>query len=419
MAPAVTDARTERADDLTSPGQTDSGPVLVTSFQADVLDTGAIHDKLVQLWADLGGPPHGGNAPGEMVAETNAGGGGVMRANTLNLLAVARTERNATLITDAVARLRDFLPSRTIIMLMHDGGTGHRFDVRLELKQQQSVDEAPSPHFETITIRAENGEIESLSSLVSPLLVAELPDILWWPGGNFSGNPLFLDLQRIVDRVIVDSAQLGRDASGVASLRDLIDTDQTNGPIVGDFTWLRLAPWRQLIAQFFDPPDVQESLATIEEIVISYADVRSDGSSGFASALLTVGWLASRLGWEIVDPLERRRAGGWSAPLRAPSGRRGREISLRLLPDPSPHARFSLRNVRINAGGDAPGTFSIERSDEDDLITSSETQTVPRVSRMVYARRPTDEQMLGEELQRFGHDPIFEEALAFATKLLP
>lgn len=408
---------------MTSTGRTVSGPVLAMSFQTDVLDTGAIHDKLTQLWADLGGPPHGGNAPGEMVAETSAGGGGVMRANTLNLLAVARTEKDARLITDAVARLRDFLPSRTIILLTQgqedENARGRGFDVRLELKEQYGDGSGRTPHFETITIEAGTVDVDSLSSLVSPLLVAELPDILWWPGGDFSANPLFVDLQRIVDRIIVDSAQLGRDAAGVASLRDLIDTDEANAPIVGDFTWLRLAPWRQLIAQFFDPPDVQESLQSIEELSISYADTRSDGSSGFASALLSVGWLASRLGWEILDPLERRKAGGWSAPLRATSGGRGREISLRLTPDKSPHARFSLRNVQIVAGGDAPGTFVIERSDEDDLITTSETRTIPRVSRMVYARRPTNEQMLGEELHRFGHDSIFEEALAFATKLLP
>ncbi len=403
--------------------QTDTVPVVRTSFETDTLDTGIIYDKLNHLWSAIGGPEGGGNATGEMVAETRAGGGGVMRATTLNLLAVARTANDAQLITDTVARLRDFLPSRTIILLTHDHQeeepSARRFNVVLELREQHVDPGATVPHFETVTIEASTDDGGSLASLVSPLLVAELPDILWWPSGDFSRNPLFLDLQRIVDRVIVDSAQLGRDVAGVASLRALMDTDEANAPIVGDFTWLRLAPWRQLIAQFFDPPDVQECLATIEEITISYADIRSDGSSGLASALLTVGWLASRLGWEILDPLERRRAGGWTAPLRAQSNGRGREISLRLLPDKSPQARFSLRKVQIVSGGNAPGTFTIERSDEDDLVTSSETRTIPLVSRMVYAKRPTNEEMLDEELRRFGHDYIFEEALSFATKLLP
>ena len=397
-------------------------PVLITSFQANVLDTGAIYDELNRLWSELGGPRHGGDGPGEMVAEPHFGGGGLMRANTLNLLAVARNEREANLITTCVAHLRDFLPSRTIILVTRPAVEGEHssvYDVSLQLNEQHTGGDEPALRFETITITAAMEDFGHLSSLVSPLLAAELPDFLWWPGNDFVTNPLFDDLQDIVDRVIVDTAQLGNDASGVAAIRDLLENEEARAPMLGDFTWLRLGPWRQLIAQFFDPPDVQQCLSTIDQVTISYADSRQDGSTGFASALLTVGWLASRLGWEIMDPLEKRKTGGWSAPLRAVDANgRGREINLRLLPDPSPQARFSLRHVEILSGGEHSGKFRIERTDEDDMITSSETANVPFVSRMVYAKRPTDEMMLGEELQRFGHDRTFEEALTFATKLL-
>jgi len=404
--------------------RTEQTPVLATSFQTDVLDTGLIHDELNRLWSELGGPPQGGGATGEMVAEPHFGGGGLMRANTLNLLAVARNERDAGLITASISRLHDFLPSRTIILVtrapaVHGDDDVSPYDVYLQLIEQHIGTDAPPLRFETITITVGIHEMGHLSSLVSPLLAAELPDFLWWPGNDFVDNPLFEDLQQIVDRVIVDSAQLGNDTSGVAAMRELLESDDTNSPHIGDFTWLRLAPWRQLIAQFFDPPDVQLCLASIEEVTISYADVREDGSSGLASALLTVGWLASRLGWEIMDPLEKRRAGGWSAPLRASANGRGREIALRLLPDKSPHARFSLRHVEITSSGDQPGTFRVERTDADDLVTSSQTKTVPLVSRMVYAKRPTNENMLGEELQRFGRDRTFEEAITFATRMLP
>jgi hypothetical protein len=53
------------------------------------------------------------------------------------------------------------------------------------------------------------------------------------------------------------------------------------------------------------------------------------------------------------------------------------------------------------------------------MVTSSETSTVPFVSRMVYARRPAVEQMLLEELQRFGHERTYEEAAMSALGLLP
>lgn len=395
-------------------------PVLATSFTSERLDTGAIHDELNRLWSLLGGPPKGGDGPGEMVAERHFGGGGLIRANTLNLVAVARNQREADLITRTVSLLHDFLPSRTIILLtnqQNDDST--HFEVDLQLNEQFSGDEAPSLHFETITISTGKSQWKHLPSLVSPLLGAELPDFLWWPGGDFVNNALFQDFHDLADRIVIDSADLGNDVIGLTALRSLFIGDTENDPIFGDFTWIRLASWRQLIAQFFDPPEVQKSLSSIEEVTISYADLRDDGSSGLAAAILTVGWLASRLGWEISEPLERRKAGGWTAPLRATDGQKPREIALRLLPDRSPQAMFSLRHVEILAGGENPGRFRVERTDNDDMVTSSETATVPHVSRMVYARRPSVENMLGEELQRFGHDRTYEDAVAITLGLLP
>ncbi len=397
-------------------------PVLATTFESATLDTGAIHDELNRLWGQLGGPTHGGEWPGEMVADSHFGGGGLMRANTLNLVAVAHNLRDAELITDTISRMHDFLPSRTIILIAQDrdeASNDGMFNVQLELKEQVTGKDVPSLHFETITIAAGRDQLANLPSLVSPLLSAELPDFLWWPAGDFATNTLFGELQELIDRAVIDSAQLGNDITGLTVLRSLFGESDDDAPIFGDFTWLRLAPWRQLIAQFFDPPDVQDCLSTIEEVTISYADLRDDGSSGLAAAVLTVGWLASRLGWEVVEPLERRKAGGWTAPIRATDGERPRDISLRLLPDRSPHAMFSLRHVEILAGGQHPGKFRIERTDADDMVTSSQTETVPYVSRMVYAKRPTSVTMLGEELQRFGHERIYEEAVAMTLGLLP
>lgn len=397
-------------------------PLLATSFQSSTLDTGAIHDELNRLWGQLGGPPEAGQGFGEMVAEPHFGGGGLMRANTLNLVAVAHNQRDAHLIMATISRLTDFLPSRMMILIAQERKPDedeNLFDVHLQLNEQITGKDVPALHFESITIAAGPAQLANLPSLVSPLLSAELPDFLWWPAGDFASNVLFGELQELVDRAVIDSAQLGNDVTGLTVLRSLFGEAEDDAPIFGDFTWLRLAPWRQLVAQFFDPPDVQECLTSIEEVTISYADLREDGSSGLAAAVLTVGWLASRLGWEVIEPLERRKAGGWTAPLRAQDGGRAREISLRLLPDRSPYALFSLRHIEILSGGRNPGTFRIERTDADDMVTSSQTETVPYVSRMVYARRPTTDKMLGEELQRFGHDRVYEEAVAKTLRLLP
>jgi glucose-6-phosphate dehydrogenase assembly protein OpcA len=399
-------------------------PVLASAWQSDALDTGTIHDELNRLWAQLGGPRHGGDAPVEMVAEQHFGGGGLMRANTLNLIAVANDMREVSLIQETIAGLHDFLPSRTIILITHDGYdpegevTGPRYDVRAELTEQIGVDEEANLRFEVITIGADRRELGHLASLVTPLLAADLPDFLWWPGGDFARSSLFDDLLPVVDRLIVDTAHLGREIQALASLRGII-AEESGSPIVGDFTWLRLEPWRQLIAQFFDPPDVQKSLQTIDQVTINYAETRQDGSSGLAAALLTAGWFGSRLGWEAIDALERQKRGGFWAPLRSSEDGRSRDIELRLIPDISPHARFSLRRVTLVATGDAPGTFMVERTDGDDIITTSETPDNPAVSRMVYSQRPDSGDMIGQELQRFGPDEFYEEAVRWAVRLIP
>lgn len=396
-----------------------NAPVLQTSWDTDALDTGAIHDELNRLWAEIGGPRHGGDAPGERVADAHFGGGELMRANTLNLIAVADDEDIARMITTTVSHLSDFLPSRTIIFITApDAPRQSTWHVEVRLNEGETKGGGAPIHFETITISVDPKMSGHLASLVSPMLISELPTFLWWPTGDFVGNALFDDIVAIVDRLIVDSARLGNDARAVAQMRTLLDDE--DDPRLGDFTWIRLEPWRQLIAQFFDPTEVQASLDHISQVNIAYAERRQESGSGFAAALLIVGWLGSRLGWQVIEPLEPRKAGGWTVPMiaRNETGK-ARDIQIRLTPDPSPDAKFSVRSVELVAVGEHDGVFRIMRTDKDDLITSSETSVAPYMSRMVYSRRKSTVEMLGDELQNFGSDPVFEDAIRLATRLLP
>lgn len=406
----------------TMPGPT-SQPLYVTEWTTDSIDTGAIYDAVAKLWEQVGGVQDRPRGFDEIDPDVAGYGGGLMRATTLNLVAVAPSEKAAELIARSVGRLKDFLPSRTVILVLHAPEDGTQdtipYSVRVELRDQAPAGQRKDAglKFETITIGADAREAGRLASVVSPLLMSELPSYLWWPSGDFARSPLFQDLLAIVNRLIVDSAQLGRDVRGVAALRNLVDADFHHA-VIGDFTWLRLGAWRQLIAQFFDGDDSQGSLETIDAVTVAYADTREDGSSGLASALLVVGWLGSRLGWEAIDPLDQRAGASW-VPLLARNGDRQRTVQVRLISDKSAMAKFSLRSVELVASGEHPGVYKVERTDEDDLITSSELPTMPLVSRMVYSKRPDNELMLAEELQRLVPDRVFEDALRFATKLLP
>lgn len=397
-----------------------TSPVLSTSWDTDSLDTGAIHDELGQLWTELSTRQREPLPHAEDVSEHRlVSGNNMMRANTLNLIAVAKTQDIAEMITSTVAQLRDFLPSRTVVFIT-DPSIEHELDwqVNISLHEGLTVGDSPSIFFESITIHANPSLSPNLASIVAPLMMAELPTFLWWPSGDFEGSAVFNDLVELTDRLVIDSARLGSDARAISQARTLLDDE--DDPLVGDFTWLRLQPWRTLLAQFFDPLETRAALDEISRVNIAYAEVREDNGSGFAAALLTVGWLASRLGWEIIDQLEPRKSGGWTAFMKATNAEgRARNIQIRLTPDASRKARFSLRSVELVANGPSEGVFRIMRTDKDDLITSSETAHAPYVSRMVYSRRDSNVELLGEELQRFGADKVFEDSIRLAVQLIP
>ncbi|MCO5217350.1 MAG: glucose-6-phosphate dehydrogenase assembly protein OpcA [Thermomicrobiales bacterium] len=392
--------------------------VVRRNWDADVVDTGHIHDEFNKMWAEVT-PTRIVSGPYGEERLTGHNAPDIMRANTLNLVSVADSLEIAGMILQTISQLKDFIPSRTIIIIndpnLERPKTWH---IDLQINETLTKDDSHGIQFETITIWTDQSSAGVLSSIVGPLLVAELPTFLWWPSGEFSHNAIFDDLALIADRLVFDSARLGYDAHAVADYRTLID--EPTDPIIGDFTWLRLAPWRQLIAQFFDPLATQKSLESIDSVSIAYAQDRQDHGSGFAAALLTLGWIGSRLGWEVIEPLEARKVGGWTAFMAATdSSGRAHEVQIRLTPDSTPGAKFSLRSVEIVTNDGTAGHYVIQRTDQDDLVTSSETATTPYVSRMVFSRRHSTVEMLGQELQRFGPDRVFEESIRLATQLLP
>ncbi|MBA3337494.1 MAG: glucose-6-phosphate dehydrogenase assembly protein OpcA [Chloroflexia bacterium] len=407
---------------VTRKAPTGARAVLAATWQARVLDTGAVQDELTRLWAELGDPGCGGDGAGEVLDAHPRSGSGAMltRANTLNLLAVANSDAEATRVETAIHHLTDFYPSRAIIFHTHavpDDQRGGGLDVRVALLEQAALRNRPVVRFESITVSADSSRADHLASVASPLLVAELPDFLWWPGDSPSRNSLFTDLAGLVDHLIVDTASFADQPRELAFLAKLARASD-NAFVISDFAWARLAPWRQLTAQFFDMVAVQPCLDCLDEVAIDYAVSSDDMVSGFSAALLAASWLATRLGWESIDRLEPS-GGGWWAPLRAHTGSRRRDVTLRLRPGTSETAVHSLSNLKLTARGEAAGTFAIERISEPALTTSSETPTMPKVSRMVYTRPFDDAVLLGNELSDFNRDRVFEEALNFAATLLP
>ena len=147
-----------------------------------------------------------------------------------------------------------------------------------------------------MVLTADDSRLGHAASLLAPLLLPDLPTVLWLPDPAAPvPDPLLLER---AEQILVDSTGDG------VSLRSLVSL--AGSARVHDLTWGRLEFWRAATAAAFEPPERRELLPRVTDL-----EVRYEGD-GLTPALLLAGWIshASRLA-----PREDRA--GWRTCPRA------------------------------------------------------------------------------------------------------
>ena len=148
---------------------------------------------------------------------------------------------------------------------------------------------------ETVEIDMGPDHLLGLETIVDPVVVSELPTVLWCPHGH---DDALYALRGMTDVMLLDSADLPDADVGLARAQG-----ELKAAYVVDLAWLRTTPWRERLAASFDPPARRQSLSAIEGFTIRHQ------SSSTASALLLAGWLASRLNWDTRPLVPQNGAG--------------------------------------------------------------------------------------------------------------
>jgi glucose-6-phosphate dehydrogenase assembly protein OpcA len=382
------------------------------SWQAATIDANAVHKTLLRLWGELSDERRAATGRPRRDADS-----AFMRTRTINLIGIADDVMEAERISETITSLSEFFPSRSVILARKPPPT-----LKAGLAVKLAVEEIPSNRtrtpirFETITVSAAGRE-ELLASVASPVLVPELPDFVWYPNGTFADSSLLGELIDITDRLIVDSSQAADPTRAMRFLASVVAGPRDGELHLSDMAWTRLMPWRQMIAQFFDHGVAQGSLDLIDDVTITFGGPDENGRSGLTAALLMAGWLCTRLGWRAPGEELVRARDGWRLTLRAGQRGRSREVIVMLKQCDSEVAGPCLGMVTIEAGGDNPGLYRVERVSSDSIETTSELAS--KVSRVVYVRNLDDAKLLSLELRVFGSDAIYHQALDFAASLWP
>jgi len=106
--------------------------------------------------------------------------------------------------------------------------------------------------------------------------VPEIPTALVWLGRVHVDDPVFADLANDAHRIILDS-----EYTSIGSLLHVCSwaRKQANRPQVADLAWVRLASWQELLARFFDPPDVRHLANKVTKVRLFY-DKYAGGPNG-------------------------------------------------------------------------------------------------------------------------------------------
>jgi len=265
---------------------------------------------------------------------------------------------------------------------------------------------------EYITLSGTAEALERIGGVITELTISNLPTFLWWKATPGSSHPLFKRLTSYCDSTIIDSSSFNDPESDLDCVGKIIDQDIT----LADLNWRRLAPWQELSAEAFDPPERRAEIYEVDKVTIDYQ------KGNQTQALMFLGWLASRLSW---TPVAYDKEGGDYDIRRVKfiSDRDQQAIEAELAAIPTadfqevPGDLISLRLTSTNLDADCctvlcSSTTGCMRMEAGGGAQSCYIQQVAPL----FDQKTED--LLGQQLQRWGREVLYEESMAVTSKIL-
>jgi glucose-6-phosphate dehydrogenase assembly protein OpcA len=329
----------------------------------------------------------------ELLRERHAADRAVAPARVLNLIVVVDREWKDE-ISERLRRVGRYHASRTILCSVEDGRT--RLDAVATMAYEDTDAAGVHPVRERVDIDLGPEHLTRLDTIVDPILMGELPNVLWSPHGHDEAIEALLPM---TDVILLDSDE--EDICGglkrAAELR--------KSAYVVDLAWLRTTPWRERLAASFDHPNRRQALGQLREVCVRHRP------SSRASPVLLAGWLAARLGWE-AGPLQDGNGSGRRGRVQASDGEREIEIAL------APHEQDAPGLAGVTVAWEGGGSLSLDRG-PGGLSAHQRNPEGEEWSWRVLGASRGEGLILGEGVrQALLRDPTYGPALGSAMRLV-
>jgi glucose-6-phosphate dehydrogenase assembly protein OpcA len=146
-------------------------------------------------------------------------------------------------------------------------------------------------HGDWIELGIGGSDPDTLQSAVAALSLPQTPVVLVWASAHIQDDARFAGLAPQAMTVVCNSSVMEGAESGLSAL---IAFARAHPDVsISDLAYLRLIPWQESIAFFFDGKNVVRELFDLRRVEIS--------SGSKAEAYYLLGWLASRLEWTMCS----------------------------------------------------------------------------------------------------------------------
>ena len=320
----------------------------------------------------------------------------VLRSATSTLILVATEAPSYQTFVQSLPELIRQRPGRIILIRLQPAGETVEAFISAHCRVSSQGDKQLC--CEQITLHCPSAQTDKLPGIVLPLLLPDLPVLLWWPDAPQVRARIFSSLCPTIDRLILQSGAWITGWPAFCSLAQWILRHQPQVHMM-DLTWASLTGWREALTQFFDAED---GAALLQGIVRIEFQTTTAGFSPAAGWLLT--WLATVLQWRLRHHAQPDFIGP-SGPIRisfaVPKAEAGQDglVSVALF------TRCMGKTVRLQARRVNPLEIECRRSDEAPVILQ-----IPRRTEM---------ELLGQELDVAQEDELFVRACRLLAQTVP
>jgi hypothetical protein len=269
---------------------------------------------------------------------------------------------------------------------------------------------------DAVVLEATGAARDWIPGNIERILLADVPACVWWVGDLPDADDLFERMVRRADAVLVNSAEMDlRDLGKLAEIAQ----GAKSGYAFMDLTWVRLRGLQDLIARFFDDPELRPYLDGLRKVTLSFNPREGEKDVASTRAGLLLGWMASALG--LSPETARWTKSDKGGELTIQREGQAQPITMSFVHDPRPgvHEGSVTQGELLCELNGKRARFSIARGSDPlavDWTVEAPDVVVPRQTLRIGSHE--ESQLLIRSLERPTRDGLLERSLVAAARIL-